>query len=91
MVVENAILIRYYQHTPKQRALIESTDGPTGRPADNQPYSDWLGVYHGTIPKLTVRIIDNPDLRFGNGSGWTRARTQSDGPEPLPTLRMTLI
>jgi len=32
------------------------------------------------------RWIDNPDSQFVNGSIPTRARTQSDGPEPLLTL-----
>jgi len=45
LVVENAILISYYSHTPKTRALIESMDGPSGRPADNPPNSERLGVY----------------------------------------------
>jgi len=31
-------------------------------------------------------LIDNADCEFGNGSGWTRHRTRSDGPEPLVTL-----
>jgi len=31
-------------------------------------------------------FIDDPDCQFGNGSVWTRTRTQSDGLEPLITL-----
>jgi len=45
LVVENAILIRYNSQTPKTRALFESIDGPTGRPADNPPISEGMGVY----------------------------------------------
>jgi len=56
LVVENAILIRYYSYTPKARALIESIDGPAGRPADNTPNSDVLGVYHQMVPELTVWV-----------------------------------
>ena len=56
MVVENAILIRYYSYTPKARALSESMDGPTGRSADNPPISEGLGVYHSAVPRLTVRV-----------------------------------
>jgi len=39
------------------------------------PYRSWR-----------YRFIDNQDSQFGNGSGWTRTRTRSDGPEPLLTL-----
>jgi len=39
--VEHARLIKYYYHTSKVGALYESTDGPTGQPADNLPISDW--------------------------------------------------
>jgi len=56
LVVDNAILIRCYSHTPKARALIESVDWPAGRPADNPPSSDGLGVHHRTIPEFTVRV-----------------------------------
>jgi len=44
--VENAILIRYYYYTAKTRALVESTDGPAGQPADNLPNSEGLGNVH---------------------------------------------
>ena len=56
LVVENAILIRYHSHTPEATALFECMDGPAGRPADNQPNSDGLGVSHGTVPMLTVQV-----------------------------------
>jgi len=69
LVVENAILIRYYSHTPKARALIESLDGPAGQPADNLPNSDGFEVYHRTVPELTVQVHWQPRLplwqRFG--------------------------
>jgi hypothetical protein len=56
LVVEYAILIRYYYQTTKTRALYESIDGPAGRPADKPPNSDGLGDYHRTVPKLMVRV-----------------------------------
>ena len=37
-------------------------------------------------PSGQFGFIDDPDRQFGNGSVWTRTRTQSDGPEPLLTL-----
>jgi len=52
LVVENTILIRYYQQTAKTRALCESVDGPAGQPADNPPNSDRLGVYHQIVPEV---------------------------------------
>jgi len=62
LVVENAILIRYYFQTAKTRALNESIDGPTARPADNPPNSDGLGVHNRTIHELTVRVHWQPGL-----------------------------
>jgi len=62
LVVENAILIRYYKHTPKTRALYESMDGPAGIPADNRPNSDGFGIYNGTVPELTVWVDWKPGL-----------------------------
>jgi len=37
LAVEDAILIRYDYQTEPTRALYESEDGLTGRPADNLP------------------------------------------------------
>ena len=82
LVIENAILIRYYSHTPKTRALIESMDGPAGWPADQPPNSDGLGVYHWTVPEFTVqahwqpgppiwqwfRLDPDPDPKWQSGS-----------------------
>jgi len=56
LVAENAILIRYYKYTANTTALYETIDGPSGRPADNLPNSDGLGVYHGTVPEWEVRV-----------------------------------
>ena len=64
-VLENAILIRYYSHTPKAGALIESMHGPAGRPADNPPNSYGLGVYHRTVPEMTVRVYWQPEPPIG--------------------------
>jgi len=35
-------------------------NGPAGRPADNLPNSDGLGVYHRTVPELTVCVYGQP-------------------------------
>jgi len=56
LVVEIAILIRYYWQTAYTRAVYESIDGPDGRPTNNLPNSDIIGVYHRTVPKLTVQV-----------------------------------
>jgi len=40
--VENTILITYYSETAKTRVLYESTDEPTGQPAEMLPNSDEL-------------------------------------------------
>jgi len=42
-------------------------------------------------PSGQFGFIDDPDRQFGNGSVWTRTRTQSDGPEPLLTLHIPLL
>jgi len=55
LVTENTILKRYNLQTANARALSESRAGPTGRPGDNLPNSDWLGVYHGIISEWTAR------------------------------------
>jgi len=60
LVGENAILIRYYWHTANSRAVYEFIDCPAGRPADNPPNSDGLGVYHGTIPEWAVWVYWRP-------------------------------
>jgi len=69
LVAENAILIRYYQHTANTKALYESIDGPAGRPAYYPPNSDGMGVYHGTVPECAVRDYWRPgppiSQRFG--------------------------
>jgi len=69
LVVENAILIRYYSHTPKARPIIESMDRSSRWSADNPPNSDGLGVYHRTLPELTVWLYRHLRLpiwqRFG--------------------------
>jgi hypothetical protein len=64
MVAENLILIRYYWHTANTRALYESIDGPTVRPADNPLNSDGLAVYHGTVPEWAVWVYWRPGLTF---------------------------
>jgi hypothetical protein len=56
LVVENPILIRYYEYTANTRSLYESIDGPAGRPAHNLPNSNRLGVYHGNMPEWAVWV-----------------------------------
>ena len=51
LVAEYLIIIMFNYPTAKIRTLYKSTDGPAGRPADNPPNSDGLGVYHGTVPE----------------------------------------
>jgi len=80
LVVENAILIRYYSHTPKARALMESMDGSAGRPAANPPNSDRLGVYHWTVPELMARVYWQP-----GPPSWQRFRFDLDPDPPKPT------
>jgi len=57
-------------------------DGPAGRPTDNPPNSDRLGVYHRTVPELTVqgywqsgwpiwqqfRLFPDPDPKWLSGT-----------------------
>jgi len=76
-VVENAILIRYYSHTPKASALIESMDGPAAQPADNPRNSEALGVYHRAVPELMDRVYWQPGPPF-----WQRF-----GLDPDPDLK----
>jgi hypothetical protein len=56
LAVEYIILIIYNYTTPTTTTLYKSTDGPTGRPADNLLNSYKLGDFHRTIPKLTVQV-----------------------------------
>ena len=46
LAAEYVILVRYYYQTAKPRSSYESTNGPTGQPADNLPNSDGLGDLH---------------------------------------------
>jgi len=62
LVVENAILIIYYQQTPKTNAVYESINGPAGRPTDSPLNSDGLEVYRQTITMLMVRAYWQPGL-----------------------------
>jgi len=72
----NAILIRYYSHTPKARAWIESMDEHAGWPTGDPPIPDWLGVYHWTVPELTVQVHWQPGLPI-----WQLFRLDPD-PDP---------
>jgi len=44
LAVEYLILLIFNYPTAKTRTFYISTDGPAGRPADNPPNSDRLGV-----------------------------------------------
>ena len=68
LVAENAILITYYQHTANTTALHESIDEPTGRPADNPPNEDRLGVLLEMGPgnPRAVRVWTRKTVRFGS-------------------------
>jgi len=58
--------------------LGDTLTSPTISPGSEgtiEPYLSW-----------SFRNIDNLDCQFGNVSVWTRTRTRSDCPEPLPTL-----
>jgi len=54
-------------------------DGPAGRASDNPPNSDGLGVYHRTVPELTVSVYWQPGPPI-----WQRF---SSGPHPDPKWR----
>jgi len=54
-------------------------DGPAGRPSDNPPNSDGLGVNHRTVPELTVSVYWQPGPPI-----WQRF---SPGPDPDPKWR----
>jgi len=68
-------------------------DGPAGRPADNPPNSDPLGVYHQTVPELTVQVYWQPgppiwqqfSLDTDQGPKW-RSRTVANITLILPKL-----
>jgi len=69
-------------------------DGPAGRPADNLPNSDGLGVSHQTVPKLMVQdywqpgqqigqwlsLDPDPDQKWWSGTATNTTRT------PVPAL-----
>jgi len=90
LVVENMILIRYYEQTAKTRALDEFIDGAAGRPGDKLPKSGGLGVYQKTVPKLAVRVGRLPRPQFLNSFVWAWIWTRSDGPESFRTLLVPL-
>jgi len=59
---------------------------PLGDPLTTCPIQTGWGFTKAPYPSRQFRFIYNPDRQFGNGSVWTRTRTQSDGPELLLTL-----
>jgi len=59
---------------------------PLGYPLRNRPIqTGWEFNIH-QYPSWRFGCIGNQDCQFGNSSGWTQNRTQSDGPKPLLTL-----
>ena len=59
---------------------------PLGDPLTTRPIQTGWEFTMEPYPSRQFKFIDDPDRQFGNGSVWTRTRTQSDGPEPLLTL-----
>jgi len=59
---------------------------PLGDPLITRPIRTGWEFAIEPYPNWRFGFIDNPDRQFGNGSGWTRTRTRTDGPEPLLTL-----
>jgi len=82
------MLVRYYYHVAKTRALYESTDGTDKQPADNGPNSDGLEDFHLTVPKLSVGLCNQLDSQPGNRLDSSQTRTQSDGAKQFQTLDM---
>jgi len=67
--VEYLILLIYHYPTAKTRTLYKSTDGPAGRPTDNPPNSDGLGVNNWTVPELMVQVYEQPRPPIWQGFG----------------------
>jgi len=61
---------------------------PLGDPLTTRPIQTGWEFTMEPYPIGQFWFIDDPDQQFGNGSVWTRIRTQSDSPEPLLTLSM---
>ena len=59
---------------------------PLGDPLITRPIRTGWEFAIEPYPNWRFGFIDDPDRQFGNGSGWTRTRTRTDGPEPLLTL-----
>jgi len=60
---------------------------PLGDPLITRPIQTGLEFTIELYPSWLFGFIDNPDRQFGNCLVLTWTRTQSDGPEPLLTLR----
>jgi len=58
---------------------------PLGDPLTTRPIQMGWEFTIEPYPSQRFGFIDNPNRRFGSALGWTRTRTRSDGPEPLPT------
>jgi len=83
LAVEYMIFIRYYYQSAKTRALYESTDGPSGWPADNLAISDMLGDYHRTLSELNSWGYRQPRLPISQRFGFD--------PDPDPNQRYGTI
>jgi len=70
LAVKYQILIMFNYPTAKTRTLYKSTDGPSGRPADDPPDPDGLGGLHRTVSELTFQVCWQPRppiwQRFGS-------------------------
>jgi hypothetical protein len=74
LVVENLILIRYYEQTAKTRALDEFIDGAAGRPGDKDQNQAGWEFTRKLYPSWQFEWVDCPDpnfstVSFGPGSG----------------------
>jgi len=64
---------------------------PLGDPLTTRPIQTGWEFTMEPYPSGQFVFIDDPDRQLGNGSVWTRTRTQSDGPELLLTLPASAI
>ena len=79
LAVKYLILIMFNYPTAKTRTLYKSTEGHTGRPAENPPNPDWLGDLHRKVPELAVRVCWQPGLPIWQRLGFD--------PDPDPKWR----
>jgi len=64
---------------------------PLGDPQTTRPIQTGWDFACEPYPSWRFGFIDNPGRQFGNSSVCTRTQTQSNSPEPLLTLIMTIM